>query len=179
MVSEPFLFHIYFTSLCNSLCSLSLTSLYICFYSGESSQRLIRLFFTVSLHVSLSISAFASTSACAKGQHCFTSTRSIPQKVYRCIERQREWWIDWPMRYRIQWINTASKLQVSTGIFYLLISRNILDRNFIWKKHHVNHPTLSEPFFFHISVTSLCNSLCSLSLTSLYIRFAQANPHND
>ena len=67
------------------------------------------------------------------------------------------------MLYWIQWINTTSKLQVSTGIFYLLISRNILNRNFIWKKHHVNHPTLSEPCFFHISVTSLCNSLCSLS----------------
>ena len=38
-------FYISFPSLCNSLCSLSVTSVYICFYSGESSQWLIRLLF--------------------------------------------------------------------------------------------------------------------------------------
>ena len=65
------------------------------------------------------------------------------------------------MLYWIQWINTTSKLQVSTGIFYLLISRNILNRNFIWKKHHVNHPTLSEPFF-STYLSHLFAILCAL-----------------
>ena len=38
-------FYISFSSLCKSLYSLSLTSVYMCFYSGESSQLLIRLLF--------------------------------------------------------------------------------------------------------------------------------------
>ena len=38
-------FYISFSSLCKSLCSLSLTSLYMCFYSGETSQLIIRLLF--------------------------------------------------------------------------------------------------------------------------------------
>ena len=42
---HQFFSYISFTSLCKSLCSLSLTSLYMCFYSGESSQLLIRLLF--------------------------------------------------------------------------------------------------------------------------------------
>ena len=40
-----------------------------------------------------------------------------------------------------------------------------------WKRHHINHPIPSAPVFFYISFTSFCNSLCSLSVTSLYICF--------
>ena len=54
--------YISFTSLCKSLCSLSLTSLYMSFYSGESSQLLIHLLFLffvcflfLSLHCALAL----------------------------------------------------------------------------------------------------------------------------
>ena len=93
--------------------------------------------------------------------------------VYICvyIHKPRDYIIDWPLLYWIQWINTASKLQVSTGIFYPVDFEDYLKKELFWKRHHVNHPILSEPFFPHISVTTLCNSLCSLCLTSLCICF--------
>ena len=45
---------------------------------------------------------------------------------------------------------------VSTGMFYLLIWRNVLNKKFFWKRNGANQPIQSEPVYFprisHISV---------------------------
>ena len=67
----------------------------------------------------------------------------------------------------------SQRLQVSTGIFYLLISRKFTQEFYKIQKRRKSekssHPISTS--FFYISSTSLCKSLCSLSLTSLYMCF--------
>ena len=84
----------------------------------------------------------------------------------------------------IQWINAAStSLYGATGIFCGLIWGKILNRNFIEKRNHTNHPVISRPistcfFFQHISHISV--QFFVLFVPDIFVHVcAQVNPHND
>ena len=70
---------------------------------------------------------------------------------------------------------------VSTGIFYLLIWRNVLNRKLFWKRNGANQPIQSEPVYFprisHISVQFFVIFVPDIFVHSYVLRWILTTTH--